>query len=391
MDRRAEFVQAVKADLFSITELCAQYDISRKTGYKWLKRHDEGGVAGLADLSRAPLHCPHRTPDAIRDAICDLRRKRPSEGPITLLERLRVQKPEIANQLPAPSTAGDILRRASLVKARRRRAKVERPGSGPIAAPAPNDVWSADFKGEFPTRDGLWCYPLTVSDAYSRYLLLCLALESTGHEGVIRAFDRLFSEVGLPEAIRTDNGCPFSSNAICGLSRLMVYWMKLGIIHQRITPGKPQQNGRHERMHRTLKEHTAMPPAQNHQSQQERFDTFRQDYNYERPHQALEKQRPASLWHAPTRTMPSKLPEPEYQGHMHVRLVSANGTIKFANREHFLTTVLEGESVALEEVKDGIWSILFYRCLLGRLDQRTGKLVPASPTSETEVLPMFPV
>ena len=391
MDRRVEFVRAVKSDLYAITELCALFDISRKTGYKWLKRHDEGGVAQLSDRSRAPLHCPHRTPEAIRKAICELRRKRPSEGPITLLERLRVLRPDIADQLPAPSTAGDILRNARLVKARRRRNKYEHEGSKPIAAAEPNDVWSADFKGEFKTRDGLWCYPLTVSDACTRYLLLCHGLDSTAHTGAIHAFEQLFSQVGLPEAIRTDNGCPFSSNAICGLSRLSIYWMKLGIIHQRISPGKPQQNGRHERMHRTLKECTALPPEENRPKQQERFDAFRRDYNSERPHQALQMKRPASLWHASARPLPSTLPAAQYEGHMHVRRVSANGTIKFMNRDYFLTEVLEGELVALEEVSDGIWSILFYRNLIARLDQTSGKMISARPTIPHEVLPMYPV
>jgi transposase InsO family protein len=391
MDRRAEFVRAVGSDMFTMTELCDLYDISRKTGYKWLNRFEEGGIAELSDRSRAPLHCPHRTPEAIRDAICELRRQRPKEGPITLLERLRVKRPEFADQLPAPSTAGDILRNASLVKPRRRKEKRQYVATQPIVAADPNAVWSADFKGEFKTRDGAWCYPLTVSDACTRYLLLCRAMGSTEHSGAKGAFERLFSEVGLPMAIRTDNGCPFSSVAICGISRLSLYWMKLGIVHQRITPGQPQQNGRHERMHRTLKECTALPPAENHRRQQERFDAFRHDYNTERPHQALEMKRPGSLWRPSNRSMPARLPKPEYEGHMEVRRVSANGTIKFMNRERFLTEVLAGELVALEEVKDGIWSIHFYRTLLARLNIRSGKLIPAQPKTGNEVLPMYPV
>lgn len=391
MDRRAQFVLAARSDLYTMTELCELYDISRKTGYKWLKRFDGGGMAALVDQSRAPLSCPHRTPDEVREAICALRRKRPTEGPITLLERLRVERSELAHQLPAPSTAGDILRHATLVKPRKRREKRSYPGSQPIVADVPNAVWSADFKGEFKTRDGFWCYPLTVTDACSRYLLLCRAMGSTAQSGTIRAFEQLFLDVGLPDAIRTDNGCPFSSNAICGLSRLNIYWMKLGILHQRIMPGNPQQNGRHERMHRTLKACTTLPPAEDRFRQQKRFDEFQYDYNVDRPHQALQMKRPASLWRTSPRFMPAKLPTPEYDGHMSVRRVSANGTIKFLKKERFLTEVLAGEMVALEEVMDGIWSIYFFRTLLARLDIRSGKLVPATVATTNKVLPMYPV
>ena len=247
----------------------------------------------------------------------------------------------------------------------------------------PNDVWSTDFKGEFRTQDTRWCYPLTVSDAVSRYLLECKGLPSTEHAGAQPCFERLFREYGLPVAIRSDNGCPFCSVGLCGLSRLSVWWMKLGIVHQRIPPGQPQQNGRHERMHRTLKAETTRPPAQNLQKQQERFALFRQEYNQERPHESLGMQTPSSIWRPSRRAMPQQLKQPDYSGHMEVRSVRHQGEIKFLGHCVFISLVLQGENVALEEVEDGIWSLFFCNSLLGRIDQRNMKLVPIRQQNAT--------
>jgi transposase InsO family protein len=325
--------------------------------------------------------------DEMAALLCEERGKHPHWGPRKLLDRLDKSSPaalrqllEQGERLPAASTVGEALRRAGLVRSRRRRAKptdaLSSTALSNLADAAPNDVWSADFKGEFRTQDGKWCYPLTVSDAASRYLLGCHGLPSTEHAGAQPIFERLFRENGLPAAIRSDNGCPFSSVGLCGLSRLSVWWMKLGIVHQRILPGKPQQNGRHERMHRTLKAETARPPAQNMQQQQERFTAFRQEYNRERPHEALGMQTPSSIWVPSGRAMPELLPQPEYPGHMEVRSVRNKGEIKFLGQLVFVSEVLAAENVALEEVEDGIWSLYFCNSLLGKVDQRTMKLVP---------------
>jgi putative transposase len=244
------------------------------------------------------------------------------------------------------------------------------PGSGPLTAEAPNQVWTADFKGEFPTRNGAWCYPLTVSDAHSRFLLEVRALPSTGHGGACPVFARLFAEHGLPESIRTDNGVPFATTALCGLSRLSVWWTKLGITHQRITPGHPEQNGRHERMHRTLKAETTRPPEWDLPGQQQRFNRFRREFNEERPHEALSQEVPAAHFQPSPRSLPRRLPPPNYPGHYLVRRVFSGGAISLAARKIFVSELLDGETVGLEEIEDGIWSVYFYELLLGRLDER---------------------
>lgn len=393
MDERARFVFAFESGKFSMSELCSEYGISPKTGYKWLARFREGGVAALADRSRAPHTCPHRMSEAMEALLRQERGRHPHWGPRKLLDRLSTSAPEALRYmfeqgqcLPSASTVGEALRRAGLVRPRKRRSRPPHPGADGLtnlADAAPNDVWSADFKGEFRTQDGVWCYPLTVSDAASRYLLECEGLPSTEHAGARPCFERLFRENGLPVAIRSDNGCPFCSVGLCGLSRLSVWWMKLGIVHQRITPGKPQQNGRHERMHRTLKAETTRPPAQNRQKQQERFAAFRQEYNLIRPHEALGMQTPSSIWTPSGRAMPELLKQPEYPAHMEVRSVKCNGEIKLLGHRPFISLVLVGEKVALEEVDDGIWSLYFCNSLLGRIDQRDMKLVPIRQQTET--------
>lgn len=393
MDERVRFVLAFESDRFGMSELCSEYGISRKTGYKWLARFRDVGVVGLADRSRAPHTCPHRMTEEMEALFRQERGKHPHWGPRKLLDRLEKSSPEALQELleqgqrlPAASTIGEALRRAGLVPSRKRRTRPAHPGASALSNVAiePNDVWSTDFKGEFRTQDGKWCYPLTVSDAASRYLLECASLPSTEHAGAQPVFERLFRQNGLPIAIRSDNGCPFCSVALCGLSRLSVWWMKLGIIHQRIAPGKPQQNGRHERMHRTLKAETTRPPAQNRNKQQERFMAFRQEYNELRPHEALGMRTPSSIWTPSDRTMPERIPRPEYPGHMEVRSVKCNGEIKFLGHRPFISLVLVGETVALEEVDDGIWSLYFCNSLLGRIDQRDMKLVPIRQQLETK-------
>jgi transposase InsO family protein len=368
MTERAHFVALHEEGLYSMTELCERFHISRRIGYKWLRRYREEGLAGLANRSRAPHTCPHKTRPEVEAALVRERERHPHWSAKKLLPYLRQRHPEL--ELPAPSTGGEILKRHGLIDAQRRRRKPVHPGSSPLLTTTPHQVWTADFKGEFRLGNGEWCYPLTVSEAHTRYLLACHALPATTQAGAAPIFAQLFAEHGLPEAIRTDNGSPFASTALCGLSRLSVEWIRLGIQHQRITPGQPQQNGRHERMHRTLKAETARPPAANLARQQERFDTFREQFNHERPHEALGQTTPASGFAPSPHVLPTQLPVPEYPGHFELRQVKSGGEIRFRQRFLFLSEVLRGEQVGLEEVEDGIWSVYFYQLLLGRFDER---------------------
>lgn len=382
MDERVRFISAHQSGLYSVAELCRQYGISRKTAYKWLDRYAQDGPQGLHERSRAPHTCSHKTPEQVRQALVQMRRAHPHWGAKKLLRVLAEQQPQLRGQLPAPSTATSLLAEEGLVEHKRKsRAAPAHKGSGALVAEAPNDVWCADYKGEFLTGSGALCYPLTITDAFSRYLLECSAQVSNAHEHTFAAFSRLFHEFGCPAAIRTDNGVPFcGTNTLCGLSRLNIWWLKLGIVHQRIRRGCPQQNGRHERMHRTLKAETARPPAADLPAQQGRFDAFRQEYNHVRPHEALALDTPASHWQPSRQCLPKALPEPEYGGHMQVRRVSSSGTFRFGCAALFLTDVLAGEYIALEEVDEDIWSVYFYNALLARLhktEQGKIKVVPA--------------
>lgn len=374
MCERTKFVLTYQEGLYSMSELCQRYGISRKTGYKWLNRYEQAGLDGLKERSRAPKTIPHRASQAAEEAIVALRKKRPTWGARKLLSRLEGTRPDLS--LPAPSTVTALLHRHGLITRRRRQRKPVHPGSSSIEAEAPNDVWTIDFKGEFLMGNRRYCYPLTVCDARTRYVLCCTALPSTEREGAKKAVDRLFREHGLPLAIRTDNGSPFATQAIGGLSRLSISWLKLGIRHDRIAPGSPQENGRHERMHRTLKAETTRPPEHSLTAQQRRFDAFRTIFNHERPHEALEMATPADYYRSSSRRMPERIPEPEYLGHMEVRHVASNGSFKFKGRHVFLTTTLYGEHVALDEIDDGIWSIYFANVLLARLNERTFSITP---------------
>jgi transposase InsO family protein len=374
MCQRAEFVALHRSGLFSVSELCRRFGISRKTGYKWLERFQERGPEGLQDKSHAPRSCPHKTAPEIEQLLLGVRRDHPRWGPKKLLAYAQRRHPGLA--LPAASTVGDLLRRGGLIAAKRRRSKWGHPGSVPLVATAPNQLWCADFKGQFKTGDGQYCFPLTVTDAYSRCLLACEAHLSTQTTGAIATFERLFLRYGLPDAIRTDNGVPFATAAIGGLSQLNLWWTKLGIVHQRIEPGRPQQNGRHERMHKTLKAEVTKPAQKDLQAQQDRFDAFVREFNLERPHEAIGQRTPASLYVPSSRALPPKLPAPEYPEHFQVRLVSGAGTFRLHGWQTHISEVLSGQYIGLEEVEDGAWTIWFFGRELARFDQRSGRLYP---------------
>lgn len=368
MEERERFVRDHREGFYAMVELCARYGVSRKTGYKWLARFEDGGRQALRDQSRAPHRCPHRIADDVARLICDARRQHPSWGPEKLLDWLAPRHPVVT--LPAISTAGDLLARRGLVKKRRRRRQHRHPGVVPPTTTAPNDLWTADFKGHFRTRDSIYCYPLTIADQHTRYLLACHGLLSTKGHGVRPVFDRLFREYGLPRAIRTDNGVPFATTGIHGLSQLNVWWLRLGIQHQRILPAHPQQNGAHERMHKTLKGEAIRPPRSTLGTQQRAFTAFRRLYNDERPHQALQGRPPAALYRPSPRVYTGTPPPVAYPGHFIVKRVTNAGTIRLKKRLLFIANALKQHLVGLEEIADGVWSIHFCHVLLGRVDER---------------------
>lgn len=377
MEQRTRFALDYQDGLFSIAELCLRYGVSRKTGYKWIGRYQADGLAGLEELSRRPHSCPHQTDPGIERLLVRCRKKHPFWGPEKLLDYLVPRHPDI--DFPAKSTVGAIIARHGLVKQRRRRKTTRHPGAAPLTTTAPNQIWSADFKGQFKMLNGAYNYPLTITDAHSRLILACKGLHNIEQITTEPEFIRLFRTHGLPDAIRTDNGNPFATRALCGLSNLSVLWIKLGITHQRIEPGCPQQNGRHERMHRDLKAQTTRPPASTFAGQQKRFDAFVNEFNNERPHAALAGKTPASCYTSSTRELPRTLPKPEYPAHFETRWVALSGTFKWKKHQLFISQTLGHEWIAFEEVDDGIWSIYFYDVLLARLDERDFKLKAAVP------------
>jgi putative transposase len=368
MNERIRFVADVQNRLLSMTELCERYQISRKTGYKWLDRLEEEGPRGLEEHSRKPLHCPHKTPEHIEQEIVQARLRHPAWGAKKLLALLRRRHRDW--QWPALSTVADMLKRNGLVSKPRRRPHQGHPGKPDTPMDQPNAVWTTDFKGQFKTLDGLYCYPLTVADGFSRFLLGCQGLYSTSSELSKPVFVRLFQEYGLPNIMRSDNGAPFATTAIARLSKLSVWWIRLGIFPELIEPAHPQQNGRHERMYRTLKAETTRPPAANLRAQQRRFNEFRNEFNHLRPHEAIGLEPPASLYAPSDRPYPKKLPPIEYPDHFEVRYVSANGGIRWKSRWVNVSQTLITQYVGLEEIDNGIWSVNFGPIELGRLDER---------------------
>ena len=368
MDQKTQFISDYLRQTLPFTELCALYQISRKTGYKWTSRYQDEGPSGLEDRSRRPHSSPRQTPPDLVAAIIEARRHHPTWGAKKLLKVLSTREPE--RPWPSRPAVCNILSRHGLVEHPRRRRRVGHPGQPSSLITAPNEVWSADFKGQFKTKDGLYCYPLTVTDNYSRYLLGCQALRSTCVADSRAVFRRLFQEYGLPARIRTDNGVPFATVSLARLSRLSAWWVRLGVRPELIEPGKPQQNGRHERMHRTLKAETTRPPAHSRRSQQRLFNRFRQEYNEERPHEAIELQTPASCYGPSPRPFPEKLPRLEYPSHYEKRYVSRNGGIRWNCSWVNVSITCAGEYVGLEEIDDGRWDVYFGPLKLGRLLER---------------------
>lgn len=367
MDERVRFVAACLEDAETMSALCAAYSISRKTGYKWLGRYRERGVAGLSDLPRAPLHHGRATPVDLVEQIIGSKEAHPLWGPKKIMAVLRRSDPD--RLWPAASTAGEILKRAGLVKGRRR-ARWRGVGGGPFADPqAPNEVWSADHKGWFRTGDRSRCEPLTVIDGHSRFLLGLEATGSTGETEAWPVFERLFECYGLPDRFRSDNGPPFASVGIAGLTPLSVRLVKLDIELERIAPGKPQQNGRHERFHLSLLPLCQTPEA-DLLAQQRRFDSFREEYNSIRPHEALGQTPPAEHYHRSNRTMPKTLPEPDYPAEAALRRVRSNGEIKWCGQMVYVSHSLVGEPVAIEETQDGEWALRFYNHPIGVIDRK---------------------
>ena len=366
-EERFRFVEDWRSGGWSLATLCRSYGVTRKTGYKWIERYQVGGLNGLCDASRAPRHHPNAIALEMEDRLIAVRERYPLWGARKIRAWLEREEPEL--ELPAVSTIGALLKQNGLT-VRRRRRRSARPNCEPLAhARGPNLVWCADFKGWFRTGDGTRIDPLTISDAYSRYLLRCQAVWAADFAHAKPVFEAAFREYGLPERVRTDNGAPFGSNGESGLTGLTVWWIKLGIQPERIQPGKPQQNGRHERMHRTLKQATASPPAANRRRQQQRFDEFRREYNEERPHEALGQVPPAQLYVCSWRACPARVPEVGYPGSWQVRRVFEGGQIRWRHVKIFVSNALVGEPVGLEQIDERYWRVWFASYEVGVLDE----------------------
>lgn len=375
MTERMKFIVDVERDEFTISHLCRVYGISRPTAYKWIERYEEEGPSGLVDRPRAPHHHPNAVPGEQEEQIVAFREKHKTWGPGKLLAGIRLEHPELEGW-PAASTVGEILKRHGLVVPRKRHGKAK-PTPGPLTPYGDvNDVWCADFKGWFCTGDGTRCDPLTISDGCSRYLLRCRVMVKPRLKAVQGLFEATFREFGLPRVIRTDNGAPFASTGLGGLSRLSVWWIRLGIEPERIRPGNPQENGRHERMHRTLKEEAITPPRATPRAQQRAFDRFRREYNHERPHEALGQVPPGEIYVPSLRPFPFRLPEIEYPSDMLLRKVRTHGEISWKGEKLFLSETLAGETIGLRQVDEDTWRVYFCRLELAELDARELQIRP---------------
>ncbi len=380
MSERLAFIKACLDRSERIVEICDRFGISEKTGQKWLKRFREEGSSGLADRSRARLLQPHRITPEVAGRIITLRRKYPLYGPAMLRDWLRLHEPEA--HWPAASSIGELLKRANLIRSKRRHQSPERKAlfGSRTRALEPNMVWTADFKGQFRLRrgSGAYCYPLTVLDLHTHYLLGCKALETTSVAPTRQAFVRLFSEYGLPLVLRTDNGIPFAQpNALGRLGALAFWWVRLGIRPEHTTPARPSENGAHERFHKTLKAAATKPASESLSSQQKRFDDFKREYNYDRPHQSLPEHRPPGhIYTASPRPYPTRLLALVYPESAFVRLVDHSGNIKWRGQALFLSGNLAGDYVSLTEGEHDIFTIAYGSLHLGDFDSNTKRFTP---------------
>jgi transposase InsO family protein len=364
-EQRQRFLEDYLLNYYSVSELAERFSISRTTAHKWINRYKQHGQEGYKELSRRPHTCPWRTDQAIVEELIELRKAHPRWGPSKLLDLMQRRDPD--RQLPSVPTGSRILAREGLIKPRRRYRRAH-PGCPKSVPQGPNDIWAADYKGQFRLKNGEYCFPLTVSDLSSRFILGCDAHPAISLERSFKHFSALFHACGLPNRIRTDNGVPFASNALARLSQLSVWFIKLGIYPELIEPGKPQQNGVHERMHRTLKQEATIPPASSLRAQQKKFDKFRKEFNEVRPHEAIGMKRPGELYQASGRSMPKRIETYDYPAHFLVRRVSRSGTIRVLHNQVFVSNTLHEDYVGLEEVDDGIYDVYFCFYQIGRYE-----------------------
>ena len=372
MDEKILFIADHLRETDSFSRLCERYGISRKTGYKWVARYRQTGAEGLQEQSRRPRRAAGETPYAVQQAILELRHDRQGPPGPKKIQALLTSRFD-AELIPSKTTIYNILRRAGQIQPQRRVRRVKGVQHTLKSATQPNELWSADYKGQFKTRNGRWCYPLTVMDHASRYLLVCHGLPGTRFNETQAIFEQAFRRYGLPERLRTDNGVPFASLGVGGLSQLSVWWIRLGILPERITPGRPQQNGRHERMHRTLKQTLSHPPAANLKAQQIQLDGFRTHYNDQRPHEGLAQKSPGTCYTPSLRSYPTRLPELEYPGYFERQRVSQNGLIYWRALRVYIGYLLAGEWVGMEPVADGLWDVYFGPVRIGGFDERETK------------------
>lgn len=364
VDLRIEFMKRVMKGE-AVTELCREFGISRKTGDKFKQRFKRLGEAGLLDQSRAPKVIPHKTPPEVVKLLLEEKKQHPTWGPKKLKTQL---EDRLHTELPAVSTIGDILERAGLVAKRGRRRATPPQPTMLREALAPNDVWCIDYKGQFRLGNRSLCYPLTLTDQRSRFILGCDAMAAISDEEARESCEEIFRRYGLPKAMRSDNGVPFASTGLANLTKLSAYWLQLGIELERIRPAHPEENGQHERMHRTLKFETTRPPRTNLLQQQERFDEFVEEFNTERPHEALGMKRPAQVYKASPRKMPTVVPELDYPQHDDVLRVDRVGYITHRRRRCYLSTALAYQTVGVREEPDGRWLVTFAKLDVGHVD-----------------------
>ena len=385
MDLRVEFIERL-AQGERITDLCREYGISRKTGDKFKRRFEQFGAAGLKDQSRAPKVIPHKTPPEVEEVILAERKQHPTWGPKKLKVVLELR---LGRMFPSAAAIGSIIARNGLAQPRKKRQRYHAASTTLRVAHAPNDVWCIDYKGQFRLGDTSYCYPLTITDQFSRYILGCEGMSAISDEAARDTCEEVFRAYGVPSVMRSDNGAPFASTGLAGLTKLSAFWIRLGICLERIRPAHPEENGQHERMHRTLKFETARPARQNLLQQQERFDEFVDEFNRERPHEALGMKRPADVYTPSTKRFPEKLPEFAYSTHDDVVRVNAGGQVYVAGVGQVpLSSALAGQHVGLREERDGRWLITFGELDLGHVGPRRGDktVIPCSASIPPEAM-----